>query len=383
MTGTKLELLLAEKIRREGPMTFYEFMKAALYHPELGYYNTESIKIGPQGDYYTSSNVHSAFGATLAKSFRSCLSSIDITENSINLMEAGAGTGQLAADILNAIRDDHNELLDNLRYIIIENSPHMREQQFARLKTFGDRVRWLTLEELEHGKPVGGIIFSNELMDAFPVHIIRRHNRRLEELYVTEQVIASDQTREQFFKSQRENLLDTTWGNLSIDRTRMLEYLNITQLDVGEGHVIEVNLDAAGWLERMSKLLRNGFIITIDYGDVSGRLFQVNPSGGTVRSFYRHTLIESPLERPGEQDITASVNFTALVEYGRRCGLETLELTTLPEFLIRHGLIDRLARLEETAADSVASLKEKLAIKNLFLPGGIGASFRVLVQKKV
>ena len=121
--------------------------------------------------------------------------------------------------------------------------------------------------------------------------------------------------------------------------------------------------------------------MTIDYGDTSAHLYGRDRAGGTLRSFYKHRLVESPLERVGEQDITASVNFTALIEYGRDFGFETVSYERQTAFLIRMGLIERIAAMQ--AADgSVDDLKERLAVKNLFVPGGVSDNFRVLIQKK-
>jgi SAM-dependent MidA family methyltransferase len=122
--------------------------------------------------------------------------------------------------------------------------------------------------------------------------------------------------------------------------------------------------------------------VTIDYGDLAPLLYAADRAQGTLRSFYRHRLVHSPLERVGEQDITSSVNFTALIESGRDCGLETLSYERQTAFLLRHGLIERITAMHKPD-ETLENVKARLAIKNLFVPGGASDNFRVLVQKKM
>lgn len=358
---TALERKLTERIRNEGKITFAQFMRAALYDSEFGYYNTERLKIGATGDYCTSSNAHPAFGAVMARAFAQ-LWQQSFDESSLALVEMGAGTGQLALDVLTAMRDEHDLLFDGLSYVIVESSPVMIASQRERLNDFGDRVRWQTLAEIER-EPLTGIFFSNELVDAMPVARVRFREGKLEEQYVGLEP-SSDK-------------LALLWGELSIQNHA--DYINRAGLILREGQIIEINLDAMGWLESVSRAIERGFLVTVDYGDLAAHLYGPDRAGGTLRSFSRHRLIDSPLEQVGEQDITASVNFTALVDYGSDFGLETLSYERQVAFLIRNGLIERIAATESAAGDD---LKERLQVKNLFVPGGISDNFRVLIQKK-
>lgn len=363
-TATELERKLIERINREGPITFRDFMKAALYDPELGYYNTRRLKIGAAGDYYTSSNVHPAFGAVLAQAF------IELwVESPLTLVEIGAGTGQLAFDILSAIRYENPGVFESLTYIIVESSPYMIEHQKERLESFGDRVRWCEVQELERA-PIQAIAFSNEFVDAMPVHRIRRKGGGIEEQYVT----VSGEPGE-----QGEMRLRLEWGKLSSGRLN--NYAVGMDVILTEGQVVEVNLEALRWLARMSRAISHGFLVTIDYGDTVQRLWSPDRKQGTLRCFHEHHLIDSPLERIGEQDMTASVNFTALIDYGRDFGFQLVSLERQTAFLIRMRLIDRIASGHEPG-QSLDDLKERLAVKNLFVPGGISDSFRVLLQRR-
>lgn len=345
---------------REGKITFCEFMQAALYDSELGYYNTARLKIGAAGDYYTSSNVHPAFGAVLARAFAELWNELT-GERPLTLVEMGAGTGQLAFDVMTAMRDEHGFVFDDLKYVIVESSPAMRARQQERLTDFSELICWQTLGQIERN-PIAGIFFSNELVDAMPVHRVRFTKGRIEEQHVT----------------ARDGRLAFIWDEPSTPD--LIDYVGRTKLNFFEGQVIEVNLEASVWLESLSRAIERGFLVTIDYGDIAGHLYGADRAGGTLRSFYRHTLVDSVLERIGEQDITASVNFTALIESGRDFGFETLSYERQTSFLLRNGLIERI---QATAHDAVDDLKERLAMKNLFVPGGASDNFRVLIQKKL
>lgn len=358
--STELERKLIGRIKREGPITFRDFMQAALYDPELGYYNTERLKIGAAGDYYTSSNVHPAFGAVLARAFVELWS---IAAEPLTIVEFGAGTGRLASDVLAAMRDEHAAVFQGLSYVIIETSPAMRKLQHDALAAFADRVSWSDLEEIERA-PISGIVFSNEFVDALPVHRVCIRGGAVTEAYL---IVTRDAPAR----------LTPVWCPPSTEElTRYIERMGVS---LREDQIIEINLDAVGWLAQVARVLRRGFLMTIDYGDVAQLLWAGDRSAGTLRSFYEHRLIESPLERIGQQDITASVNFTALTEYGSDFGLEILSYERQTAFLIRMGLIERIAAAH---AETLDDLKERLAVKNLLVPGGISDSFRVLVQGK-
>jgi SAM-dependent MidA family methyltransferase len=361
---TELEHRLIERIKREGQMTFRDFMHAALYDSEFGYYNTQRLKLGPEGDYYTSSNVHSAFGASLARAF------VELWVGSIEpltIIEMGAGTGQLALDVLSAIRDEYPETFEQLEYVIVETSAAMRKHQKDRLAAFVDRVQWREIAGLEQ-TPIVGISFSNEFVDAMPVHRVRSRGGAIEEQYVTT-VSGAEPTA-----------LVLVWDRPS---TKSLgQYLKRATVTPREGQIIEINLDVMDWLSRSARALKDGFLITIDYGDLAELLYAPDRLRGTLRSFHRHRLIDSPLQRVGEQDITASVNFTALIEYGRDFGFEVVTYERQAAFLTRMGLVDRLVAAYP-ASDSLDDLKDRLAVKNLFVPGGVSDNFRVLIQRKL
>ena len=358
--ATELERKLIEQIKLEGPITFRDFMQAALYDPELGYYNTERLKIGAEGDYYTSSNIHPAFGAVLAQAFSNLWAE---RSEPLTIVEMGAGTGQLARDVLATICDEHPVIFEAITYVIVETSPAMRKRQQDKVAQFMDHIQWSNMEELE-AKSFAGIVFSNEFVDAMSIHRLRCNQTTFEELYVT---------------TCSHTGLAFQWAGVSTQR--LLEYIERMQATLQAGQVVEINLDAIDWLARITGGLESGFLITIDYGDLVEHLWSPERRLGTLRSFHKHQLKDSPLERTGEQDMTASVNFTALIEYGRDFGFETVSYEKQTSFLTRMGLIEKIAaRYGDN--ESLEDLKERLAVKNLFVPAGISDSFRVLIQQK-
>jgi SAM-dependent MidA family methyltransferase len=364
--ATELEKQLVEQIKNEGPMSFRDFMQAALYDRQLGYYNSERLKIGATGDYYTSSNVHPAFGAILAQAFVELWSEVDPEQAlPVKLVEMGAGTGQLASDILNALREEHGEFIERTRYTLVEQSPAMRVRQEERLRAFGERVCWQAFDEL---KPGVAIYFSNELVDAMPVHRLRFNRDNFEELYVS---VKRDET-------SGETRLAFLWGELST--SEFADYLKRAGVKFYAGQMIEINLDAIGWLARIAHLIEKGFLLTVDYGDLAHHLYSMERREGTLRCFYQHTMTNDPLIRVGEQDITATVNFSALIDYGADYGFKKVSYERQTNFLFRHGLIERIAAMEAT--DTLDNLQQRLAIKNLFVPGGVSDNFRVLIQRK-
>jgi SAM-dependent MidA family methyltransferase len=358
----ELELELIARINREGPLTFRDFMEVALYDSNRGYYQTSRLKIGSQGDYYTASNVHPAFGAVLARAFADLLQSLGAHDGQQVIVEMGAGTGRLASDVLTALQERHNAFFQQVDYVIVEASEQMVARERELLARFDGHVRWTNLGELGR-TPVTGIFFSNELVDAMPVHRVRRNRSMIEEQYVT---VAEG--------------LALTWRAPSTPR--FVNYFEHAGVMLAEGQIAEINLDALDWVARVSRALRRGFVITIDYGDAAPFLYSDGREQGTLRSFYNHRLIDSPLERVGDQDITASVNFTALMEYGRQADLETVSYERQAAFLIRMGLIQMIEQREDKNP-SREELADRLALKNLFVPGGVSDNFRVLIQRKI
>lgn len=351
-------------IKRNGPVTFARYMEMALYHPEEGYYMRDGEKIGAGGDFYTSPDVSSLFGRALADQLVEMWKAAGRPFRWV-VLEQGAGKGSLARDMLEYIAVRHNDFNSALSYLIIEKSPFMRRLQERNLSGAGcpgGGVEWLNgLEEIGRGQ-LSGCIFSNELLDAFPVHRVILENGVPREIWVT---------------CQGEKLVEFA-GRLSTPD--LAEYLSGFGIDLEEGQSIEINLAVRSWVKEVARVLGRGFVVTIDYGDTSDGLYTPDRPEGTIRSFRRHRIEDSLYGEPGSSDITAHVNFTALLTWGREEGLEEAGYTTQSRFLMNMGIMEHLSPPGPALGFDPEYIKNVAAVKQLVMPGGMGEVFKVAAQ---
>jgi SAM-dependent MidA family methyltransferase len=307
------------------------------------YYSSPRSPIGIDGDFYTSADLDPIFGQLLARQFEQWSAGFD----EFTIVELGAGKGVLARDILQQRR---------FPYMILERSPTMRLRQQDVLKDFD--VHWI--DELPHG--LTGCIFSNEFFDALPVHRVVRRDGILKEIYVTENF------------EEIEGELQPSVGSVFSSGSalsRILKYRPPLQ----EGHITEINLEACEWIRRIARSLDRGYHVAIDYGYLRDE-FYAQPHG-TLMCYWRHQAVENPYIRIGEQDITAHVNFSDLMD---EPSLETVLFTTQKDYLIQLGILNEMEKLA-TVGDAV-SMQRLLRMKKLILPGSMGERFKVLVQTK-
>lgn len=352
-----LKDFIIESIHKKGKITFAEFMQIALYHPQHGYYNSDKERMGKSGDYYTSPTVHRIFGELIAKQLEEMWKIMGGGE--FTVVEMGANRGWLCYDIFRYVQKEYPVFYDHLHYLIIESNPHVREKQRLPLESLhlisDNKVSWRSYTG--HGfslNNVQGCFLSNEFVDALPVHRITVNKGVLKEIYVGyhgEQIIEIED---------------------EVSTQELKNYLENYRIHLRENLTYEINLEAIHWIQHVSEKLHKGFVITIDYGDTFDGIYRGNNSNGTLRCFYRHTLNQDYYERPGEQDITAHVDFTSLMNAGRVCGLEVTGFTKQSHFLIALGIIERLNN----------NLDAILKIKNLIHPEGMGEIFKVLIQHK-
>ncbi|MUL39151.1 class I SAM-dependent methyltransferase [Gloeocapsopsis dulcis] len=352
-------------------ITFAEYMDLVLYHSQHGYYTTHATQLGKQGDFFTSPHLGADFGELLAEQF---LQIWEILEKPIpfTLLEMGAGQGILALDILNYLEQRYPDFLAALSYVIIERSPTLIQEQQQRLQKYHSHIQWLTLEEIPENSIVG-CCFSNELVDALPVHQIVIENGQLREIYVTTQTATSSHAT-----------FTEVVGELST--AKIVEYFDLIKITLPspaypEGYRSEVNLAALDWLKIVAARLQRGYLLTIDYGYSASRYY--NPiRQGTLQCYYRHHRHNNPFIYIGQQDITAHVDFTALQAWGELCGLTTVGLTQQGLFLMALGLGNRIAALSTSPQQSVQKLLQRRdSLHQLIDPMGLGG-FNVLVQSK-
>ncbi|PSF36634.1 hypothetical protein C7H19_13220 [Aphanothece hegewaldii CCALA 016] len=371
MSNYSLILILKNQITSSPnqQITFADYMNTVLYHPEYGYYSSKSNKIGNQGDFFTSSSLCADFGELLANQFLEMWEKLDYPTQ-FTLVEMGAGTGVLADDILNIIKTNYSDFYEALNYIIIETSFGLIEQQKEKLAEHDFKISWKTWEEIENNSIIG-CFFSNELVDAFPVHQVIVKSGKIKEIYIT-------------FSDKNQDILAEKIDNLStseLEKYFQLIDIDLLSKDYPDGYRTEVNLKALSWLETISNKLKQGYLLTIDYGYTAQKYYNPQRYQGTLKCYYQHRHHDNPYINIGQQDITAHVDFTALEKYGKLCGLEKLGFTQQGLFLMALGLGDRLSSLSSGEYDLQTILSRRDALHQLLDPTGLGG-FGVLVQSK-
>lgn len=312
----------------DGRITFEQFMDLALYHPKYGYYRSGGERIGKTGDYFTSVSVGPLFGKILAKQFMQFRRELGDPPE-FEVIEIGGHRGQFQTDVLNAAAD--------LRYRVVE---------------VGDDLP----------RRMVGCVFSNELFDALPVHRVKVDGGKWREIYV-----ATDATG---------GFIEAL-GELSTPRLR--EHLRDLPTHLMEGYRTEVNLRALDLLGEIAGRLECGFVLTIDYGHEREDYFAPQRRDGTLLCYHRHTKNDNPYTHIGEQDITTHVEFTSMIDQGRKLGLEPVLFTDQTHYLLQVGE----AEIAEIVARTAGQLsKERAAIHQLIHPELMGRTFKVLVQRK-
>ena len=349
-------------------ITFAEYMELVLYHDQYGYYSSGTVAIGSQGDFFTSPSLGADFGELLAEQLVEMWKILGHPAPFM-LVEMGAGQGLLAGDILQYLEQHHPELFRVIEYIIIEQANGLINQQQDLLNEWFDKVQlsWKSWQEIPDDSIIG-CCFSNELVDAFPVHQVTIKGRELKEVYL----------------AHSENKLIEAIGELST--LQLAEYFKLVEIDLPsdnypDGYRTEVNLTALNWLETVAKKLQWGYLLTIDYGYPAQRYYHPQRIQGTLQCYYQHRRHNNPYINIGQQDITAHVDFTALERQGELCGLNKLGFTQQGLFLMALGLGDRLVALSNGQFHLQQLLKRRDALHQLIDPTGLGG-FGVLLQGK-
>ena len=382
---------LSEIIHREaaqrGVLSFARFMELALYCPVHGYYETKKDNPGRHGDFYTSVGVGELFGQLLAFQFAEWLETLNPQPSTFNLVEAGAHDGRLAKDILAWLQLNRPELLDQIEYWIIEPSARRQEWQGETLREFAPRVRWfagfqsLLQERTCHSSPatrhplLRGVIFSNELLDAMPVH---RFGWDAQNKKWFEWGVAVDGEKFVWAKIQTPDARPQTPdpGLLAV---------------LPDGYTIETCPAAESWWREAANILGHGKLLTIDYGFTADELFSPGRTRGTLRAYFRHHAGDDILANVGEQDLTAHVNFSAIQAAGESAGLRTEMFSTQSQFLTRilekASKDNSLGELVSPKSDGGESedgwtAAQARQFQTLTHPEHLGRAFRVLVQSR-
>ncbi|WP_246627280.1 class I SAM-dependent methyltransferase [Paenibacillus solanacearum] len=350
----------------ERAISFRRYMELCLYHPFFGYYMRPEEKIGREGDFYTSASIGSLLAETIAEWIVKEPFWDAGSADGIRIVEWGGGSGKLAQQLLDALQTTAPELYARLDYISVEASGYHRELQSAALAAHAKRLRFLTAEAWYGAGPWDNtLVLSNELPDAFPVHRIAVRDGRW-----VEKLVSWDEQRDKPAETER-----------PLSDEAVLAYINEEQLPCREGQQFEVNLAASDWMRSVAAALGQGAVLTIDYGDVGEELYAPHRMNGTLLCYRKHLASDTPLQHPGEQDMTAHVNFGALIRAGERGGLGQAELMTQKQFLVRNGLLQRLQSHDARDPFSPEARRNR-AIRQLLLTDQMSELFKVLIQKK-
>lgn len=357
-----VEKMVAEMQHSDGAISFARYMELALYAPGLGYYSAGLRKFGAAGDFITAPEISPLFSRCLA---RQCQQVLEVMEGG-DILEFGAGTGSMAAEILRTLAD--RDCLPE-RYLILDISADLREVQYQTLQQqvpeLLERVQWLnTLPDR-----FNGVVLANELLDAMPVHRLGFNTKQLCEYRVTQ---LSPQGG---FSWQQQPLADG----------RLRQQLEAIIAEQGantfvEGYISEINLNAQDWLRSLAAIIEQGLILLIDYGFPRHEYYHHERYQGTLMCHYRHRAHDDPLILPGLQDITAHVDFTAIAETAVANGLAVDGYTTQAHFLLSVGLPELLEQAMGEKLSQQITLNQQ--VKKLTLPHEMGELFKVIALTK-
>jgi SAM-dependent MidA family methyltransferase len=339
-------------------------MRAALYDPAGGYYQRSNLeRWGREGDYRTSPERSELFALTFARYFAKLYDELGRPED-WTIVEFGAGDGRFAAGVLRTLSDRFPAVFAATRYTILELSKDALQTARERLAEFDVHVEFYSDFELVSARR--GIYFSNELLDAFPVHRVAKNRDGLSELYVTLD------TKDSF-----------VWSTGPLSTERLTDFCREHSLELEDGQIIEINLAIDDWWRHVASKLDEGFVITVDYGEETDELYDfARRPQGSLRGFSRHAFIDDLLAQPGEWDLTTTINWTQVKRTGERLGFKVIEFTDQDKFLLQAGLLDELDWKLQQANSEAEKLTLSTSAREMILPGGMASSFQVLVHKK-
>jgi SAM-dependent MidA family methyltransferase len=357
---------IEQEIRHRGPMPFSRYMEICLYDPTAGYYSRNAEQFGKAGDFYTSSDVHAVFGRLLARQFDQMWQAFDRPPE-IEILELGPGRGLFARDVLDWSNKKFHDFFTSLAYTLQESSPALRTKLQDTLKNHlasGKAV--ISRESAEEGPtihrslPPGTplIVFANEFFDALPVEILGTAGK----LHIA-------------FEN---NCLHEIWLP-PLDKE--LEFLDRYGVHPEAGERIEVPLLAQNWIGQIAHAISRGLVLIIDYGytrneQLAGR------HRGTLMAYRHHSSSPDPYQAPGEQDLTAHVNFTALTAACEQSGMQVERLLTQSQFLMGIGESNQFADAFEDCRVPQERAKVALQLKHLVTPVGMGENFQVLIARR-
>ncbi|WP_099361910.1 class I SAM-dependent methyltransferase [Fredinandcohnia onubensis] len=343
-------------------ITYEQFMNTVLYHENKGYYKMDQVKVGKEGDFITSSNISNVFGKLFATLFHKLITLEKIPPY---ICEIGGGNGRFAKAVLDELQDSYIDTFQKITYIIIETSPYHQRLQQDILPVGKKVIQYQSLDEAKRDFPIfHGIVFSNELFDAFPVRVIEKKDHNLYEVNIT--------------LTEEEQLTEIL---TPLTDEGIKKYLNTNKIVLTNGQRFEIPLQMLSYLEDLSSFLGDAVVFTVDYGYTNAEWEEPARKRGSLRGYYNHQLIHNPLEYPGEMDLTTHIHFDALVTYSSKLGLELVKKCRQDEFLLEAGILTFLQENFDPNPFSEKS-KQNRAIRSLIMDSGMSAAFHVLLQQK-
>lgn len=335
-------------------MSFYEFMAASLYDPEHGYYARQTRQVGRNGDFFTSVSVGSVFGEILARRFLREWRESEMPER-WRIIECGAHDGTLAKDVLSSLEKLDARAFEGLEYVITEPQPVLQAAQRETLRHFSKHVRFLNDAAELASEPLPGIAFGNEVLDALPCHLIEWRGGKWLERRVTLDPVGSFVFECHEIESAELAAIVAQLGGV-----------------FPEGYRSEIRTGYGKFLQPLASALSSGLMVWLDYGFERAEYYHHGRVEGTLRTFYNHRAGEDPLTLPGEVDVTAHVDFTALAESAQKLAWEPASLCSQGIWLTRNA---RDWLLEMEGSPMPAALRQ---FQTLTHPAQLGAAFQVL-----
>lgn len=341
-------------------LDYAQYMQEVLYHPVLGYYMKDKEKVGTKGDFITSSNVHDIYGKVFAKLIVQYFHEANLCPV---MVEIGGGNGRFATQFLLEVAKLDSAFYEKLEYFMVETSPYHISLQKEAIPNSARVTYCRSIDEIPIQKHPG-VIFSNELFDALPVHVVECLDGEVHEIFVT---------------LNPDGQLVETFAPLV--NNEIIEYLTLNEISLDEGQRLEVPLTMLSYAKMLSNKLERGCVITVDYGYRFSDLLQKERKCGSLRGYFEHSLVTNPLLHPYEMDLTSHVHLDALEKvfteqhFGHICTMRQ------GEFLVAAGILDYLQENQDPNPFSEKS-KQNRAIRTLIMDGSWSNSFHVLVHEK-
>ncbi|MBV8207009.1 MAG: SAM-dependent methyltransferase [Acidobacteria bacterium] len=331
-------------------------MELCLYHPEFGYYAAERERFGKSGDFYTASDIHAVYGRLMARQFDEMWRALG-SPPSLRVIELGPGRGLFAQDVLAFAREKFPAFFEAMQYVMVERSPSLCRRLMERFAAGLERGTVAVRHSLKDAESTGhAIAFANEFFDALPVDVLGEHGQL--------HIAASG------------NRFTETWREPA---AAVLDYARRFALVPAGEQRVEICLPLEGIICELDSAFQRGFVIAVDYGYTRAEL-QAGAPSDTLRAFRSHTLRANVVDSPGEQDITADVNFTAVAELARGAGIHAMPLLRQSQFLMGIGEANQFADIFESCVLPQEHAKRALQLKHFITPEGLGEAFRVLVM---